>query len=119
MLFSHASRKVFIVCKYCCRYSSNRYTFLSGRVKYAPCDRCIFSIGGRDEAVIARHGERLCHFHFHDAAFGKDHLPLGTGEIDLGKYLDMAREREARIVLETKTIAGLKASAEWIKKQDF
>ncbi len=76
-------------------------------------------IGGRDEAVIAGHGERLCHFHFHDAASGKDHLPLGTGEIDLGKYLDMARERGARIVLETKTIAGLKASAEWIKKRDF
>lgn len=78
-----------------------------------------YCIGGRDEAVIARYRERLCHFHFHDAASGKDHLPLGTGEIDLQKYITMAQKSRGRVVLETKTVAGLRASAEWISKQIF
>ena len=39
-------------------------------------------VGGGDETVILQHTDRLCHFHFHDALGQKDHLPLGTGEID-------------------------------------
>ena len=71
-------------------------------------------IGGRDEALILEHGDRLCHFHFHDALSGKDHLTLGTGEIDLQKYLRLASQTDSRIVLETKTIDGLRRSARWI-----
>ena len=71
-------------------------------------------IGGRDEALILEHRDRLCHFHFHDALPGKDHLPLGTGEIDLQKYLRLASQTDSRIVLETKTIDGLRRSARWI-----
>ena len=71
-------------------------------------------IGGRDEALILEHGDRLCHFHFHDTLSGKDHLPLGTGEIDLQKYLRLASQTDSRIVLETKTIDGLRRSARWI-----
>lgn len=71
-------------------------------------------IGGRDEALILEHGDRLCHFHFHDALSGKDHLPLGMGEIDLQKYLRLASQTDSRIVLETKTIDGLRRSARWI-----
>lgn len=78
-----------------------------------------YCIGGGDEAIMIRHQKRLCHFHFHDAACGKDHLPLGTGEIDLQKYLGMAQECRARIVLETKTVEGLRASAEWVRKRIF
>lgn len=71
-------------------------------------------IGGRDEALILEHRDRLCHFHFHDALPGKDHLPLGMGEIDLQKYLRLASQTDSRIVLETKTIDGLRRSARWI-----
>lgn len=71
-------------------------------------------IGGRDEAVILRRRERLCHFHFHDGVGKKNHLPLGTGEIDVGKYLAMAENSGGRIVLETKTVEGLKGSVRWI-----
>lgn len=71
-------------------------------------------IGGTDEPVILQHRDRLCHFHFHDALAQKDHLPLGTGEIDLQKYLQIASQPVSRIVLETKTISGLRESVCWM-----
>lgn len=71
-------------------------------------------IGGTDGSVILQHRDRLCHFHFHDALTKKDHLPLGTGEIDLQKYLQMADQSASRIVLETKTISGLRESVGWM-----
>lgn len=71
-------------------------------------------IQGADETVILQHRDRLCHFHFHDALVKKDHLPLGTGEIDLPKYLHMAEQTGSRIVLETKTVSGLRESVRWM-----
>lgn len=73
------------------------------------------SIGGRDEALILQRRERLCHFHFHDGMGKKNHLPLGTGEIDIEKYLALAKSSGGRIVLETKTAAGLKESVRWVR----
>lgn len=73
-------------------------------------------IGGGDEPVILRHSGRLCHFHFHDALGRKDHLPLGTGEIDLSKYLRLADRAGSRIVLETKTVSGLRESVDWMRR---
>lgn len=73
--------------------------------------------GGADEPIVLGYKDKLRHFHFHDAAGRKDHLALGTGEIDLQKYLRLAIQSGSRIVLETKTVAGLRQSAEWIKHQ--
>lgn len=73
--------------------------------------------GGVDEPVILNYENKLRHFHFHDAAGRKNHLALGTGEIDLQKYFRMADKYCCRIVLETKTIDGLKQSVEWVKYQ--
>ncbi len=76
-----------------------------------------YCIGGRDEIVILNYGRKLCHMHMHDAnSNGKNHLALGTGEIDLPKYLNLAEKNNCRIVLETKTVDGLKKSAEWIER---
>lgn len=77
-------------------------------------NRCI---GGTDEPVILRRQDRLCHFHFHDALAGRDHLPLGAGEIDLHKYLRLASQTDSRIVLETKTVQGLRESVDWMRSQ--
>ena len=74
-------------------------------------------IDGRDEPVILRREERLTHFHFHDAQGKKNHLPLGTGEIDIQKYYNLAKSHNGRIVLETKTIQGLKQSVKWYRQQ--
>lgn len=73
-------------------------------------------IGGYDESVILSRKNKLCHFHFHDALGKKNHLALGTGEIDLKKYLSMAGENNCSIVLETKTVNGLKQSVKWLRE---
>jgi sugar phosphate isomerase/epimerase len=68
------------------------------------------AIGGKDEPFIRRHKDRLIHMHVHDAIGGKNHLAVGTGEIDLKDKLALAKECNCRCVLETKTIAGLTES---------
>ncbi len=72
-------------------------------------------ICGTDEEFIIKNKDRLNHIHLHDAKARKNHLALGTGEIDIGKYIDLAKEQKCRIVLETKTVEGLKKSVEWLK----
>ena len=72
-------------------------------------------IGGTDEEFIMKHKDRLSHIHLHDAQGRKNHLALGTGEMDIKKYINLANEQNCRVVLETKTIDGLKQSVEWLK----
>ncbi|MBR5232939.1 MAG: sugar phosphate isomerase/epimerase [Clostridia bacterium] len=72
-------------------------------------------IGGTDEEFIMKHKDRLHHIHLHDAKGRKNHLALGTGEMDIEKYISLAKEQNCRVVLETKTIEGLKQSVEWLK----
>ena len=74
-------------------------------------------IGGGDEKVIMKYKNKLCHMHIHDAKGKSNHLPLGTGELDLPKYFYLANKHNCRVVLETKTVAGLKESVEWIKSR--
>ena len=63
-----------------------------------------------DEPFFSRHDDRLIHMHGHDGAGKKNHLALGDGEIDLRGRFAWAKRREARVVLETKTIAALRTS---------
>lgn len=76
------------------------------------------SIGGKDEASIMKHEDKLMHMHIHDARGKHNHLALGTGELDLAKYLSLASKHNCRAVLETKTIAGLTQSVNWIIRYD-
>ncbi len=72
-------------------------------------------IGGTDEDFIMKHKDHLNHIHLHDAQGRKNHLALGTGEMNIEKYVNLAKEQNCRVVLETKTIEGLKQSVEWLK----
>ncbi len=72
--------------------------------------------GGGDEAQILRRGERLLHFHLHDAREAWCHLPFGEGELDLPKYLRLAESRNGRAVLEVKTAEGLRRSVQWMNQ---
>lgn len=77
-----------------------------------------YCAGGVDETRILAKADRLHHMHMHDAKNGKnDHLALGTGELDITKYLNLAKQCDATVVLETKTIEGLKGSVAWIKNR--
>ncbi|MCL2843629.1 MAG: sugar phosphate isomerase/epimerase [Oscillospiraceae bacterium] len=66
--------------------------------------------GFEDETIMMQYPERVYHYHIHDVLDRKDHLPLGDGELDIMKYLDMA----SSAVLEVKTVEGLKKSKEWL-----
>lgn len=72
------------------------------------------AIGGIDLPVILEKKERLRHMHLHDARGTNVHLALGDGEIDKAGFLALARECGCRVVLETKTIEALRASARWV-----
>ncbi len=75
------------------------------------------SSGKVDEAFINKHIERLYHMHIHDASEDKNHLVLGTGEIDINQKLVLAQKHNCRCVLETKTVKGLAKSVEFIRKE--
>lgn len=77
------------------------------------------SCGDLDEPYIMENKIHLHHMHMHDALGKKNHLALGTGELDLDKYLALAREQNCRIVLETKTIEGLKQSVHWMQGKEY
>lgn len=72
-----------------------------------------------DEPFITEHKTRLCHMHMHDAQGKKNHLALGTGEMDIEKFLALAEERKCRVVLETKTVEGLKQSVNWLRQKGW
>lgn len=69
-----------------------------------------------DEKFIMNTGDRLKHFHIHDAKDNKNHLTLGTGEINLTKWITYAKETHSRCVLEAKTVAALTQSVHWLKE---
>ena len=69
-----------------------------------------------DTPFLLEHRDALKHFHIHDGKENppKNHLALGDGEIDLVERLEMARQCNARCVLETKTIEALRTSVQWM-----
>ena len=71
----------------------------------------------KDVPFILERRQHLIHFHIHDGTETppRNHLALGDGEIDLAERLKLADERNARCVLETKTVAALKKSVEWCR----
>ncbi|MCR5156166.1 MAG: sugar phosphate isomerase/epimerase [Butyrivibrio sp.] len=70
------------------------------------------AIGEKDVPFILKHRDKLIHFHIHDGTEvpPRNHLALGDGEIDIDERLRLAKERNARCVLETKTVEALKRS---------
>lgn len=74
-----------------------------------------YCIGGQDEYKILARKNRLFHMHLHDATKCNNHLPLGDGEIDIKKYLRLAKQHDCRVVLEIKTVDGLKKSVQWLR----
>ncbi|MDF2884381.1 MAG: xylose isomerase [Clostridiaceae bacterium] len=74
-----------------------------------------YVVNGIDEPFINKHVDRLYHMHAHDAKNKHNHLPLGAGEVNISERLSLAREHGCRVVLETKTIVGLKESVERLK----
>lgn len=77
------------------------------------------SAGGTDKPFILQHEDRLRHLHIHDALGKKNHMKLGTGELDLDWYISLAEHNNCRAVLEVKTAQALRESAEWLREHGF
>ena len=79
------------------------------------------AVGETDVPFILDHRERLVHFHIHDGSEkpARNHLALGDGEIDLRERIKLAQSRNARCVLETKTIEALERSVGWLRENNF
>ncbi len=77
-----------------------------------------FCAGDMDEAFILAHADRLKHFHIHDClAERKDHRTLGTGVLDVKRYLEIAERLGCTAVVETKTVDSLRQSMDWIRRE--
>lgn len=72
-----------------------------------------------DEQAIMERANRLCHMHIHDARGHVNHLPLGEGDVDLLKYLDLAKKHDCRAMLEVKTAAGLRSAVDWLIERGY
>lgn len=73
-----------------------------------------YCVSGVDEKIIIERENSLSHIHLHDASDKKDHMTLGTGKVDIKKYIELARTHNCTVVLETKTIDALRKSNEWL-----
>jgi len=74
--------------------------------------------GYADEAWIRARSARLQHMHMHDAKGTKqDHQPLGQGDMDIPGYLALAEKVGCTVLLEVKTVAGLRESVRWIRER--
>lgn len=82
------------------------------------------AIGNIDQDFILKNKSKLKHFHIHDGTlpnaatkqFGRNHLQLGTGNINLKEKIYLAKETNSRCVIETKTVESLVESVKWITK---
>ena len=74
-------------------------------------------VGEVDKPFLLAHQDRLRHFHIHDALGTKNHRQLGTGELAIPWYLDLAERNRCRAVLEVKTVQALRNSVDWLKDQ--
>lgn len=75
--------------------------------------------GYADEAWIRQRGSRLMHMHMHDAKGTKqDHQPLGQGDMDIPAYLELALQTGCTVLLEVKTVEGLRESVRWIRQKE-
>lgn len=72
-------------------------------------------IGGNDEKIIMKREYKLSHLHLHDAQDKKDHMTLGTGNVNVEKYIELSKKHNCTVVLETKTVEALKKSVKWLK----
>ena len=74
------------------------------------------AINGIDKPVILAREDRLCHMHMHDGQGTRVHLALGDGDMDIAWYLALAEKHGCRIVLETKTVAALRKSVNFLRE---
>lgn len=66
--------------------------------------------GWTDRSFVEKHESDIRHMHLHDGLLGQAHMPLDEGDIDWKSALRLARRNGCRVVLEVKTLAGIRQS---------
>lgn len=77
------------------------------------------SCGNIDESFIIENQHKLYHFHIHDSLGNKDHMTLGTGEVDLAHRLALADKHNCRCVIEIKIVDSLRKSVDWLIENSY
>lgn len=70
-----------------------------------------------DESFILSHADRLRHFHIHDVTAKSNHVALGTGVLDVDRYLEMADKYDCPVVIEVKESTSLRDSLDYMKRR--
>lgn len=78
-----------------------------------------FSSGNKDTKFYQENSRFIRHMHLHDGIGDKNHKELFTGEIDIEKHLDFAKENNCSVVIEVKTGDSLKRSVEELVKRNL
>ena len=78
-----------------------------------------YRTGNQDEAFMLAHQDRIRHFHIHDCDSKANHLGLGEGNLDLPRYLKMARDLDATAVIEVKESGALIRSRAYLAEHGF
>ncbi len=68
------------------------------------------SSGLRDRTFLEENIELIEHYHVHDAIGKTNHLTLFDGEIDIEKFITLAKTSKSTVVFETKTVEALRES---------
>jgi sugar phosphate isomerase/epimerase len=63
-----------------------------------------------DTPFFERHLSKVWEIHLHDSKHGTDHRPLFSGNTNIEKALGLASAQGIAVVVEVKTVAGLKES---------
>lgn len=71
-----------------------------------------YSSFGNDKAFVLENLAKINHMHIHDAIGADHHLALGSGQMQLDRYIGFARNYDIRCVIEAKTIEALTESVE-------
>jgi sugar phosphate isomerase/epimerase len=71
--------------------------------------------GYLEKPVLMRHQDRIKHMHLHDYNGKSDHQIPFTGQIDIMGALRFAAEREASVLIETKTAEALAESVSAVR----
>lgn len=69
----------------------------------------------KDINYITKNIDKVEHMHIHDATYDKCHLALYDGDIDIDKYIQMAKSKDISAVIETKSVKALKKSIDTLK----
>jgi len=63
-----------------------------------------------DSPFFAQHTDKVFEIHLHDSKDGSDHRALYTGTVDIDKALTLATDQDIPVVVEVKTLEGLRSS---------